>query len=458
MKINMKKIKVCCNYCNKIIFTSNWSLKNYKHHFCNNLCMRKFYKGKNHPRFSKKVLVHCKNCKKDILRKKSHIKKNKFNFCNLKCRSIFYKINLGLNNPRYCKIKVKCLYCKKVIFRKPSRIKKQKNHFCDKDCLTKYQTKQIKISCDVCGKQLFRKISDFKKHKHHFCNKKCYGKSIIGKNNPNYKNITKIHINKKATKKIKPLIKSQKNKEVKIKCTCCKKIIYRTIKRIKKNKNNFCSIKCCNTFYKNENSPNYTKIKVLCKQCKKILFKNISCVKRQKHQFCDRVCFSKWRDKVSKVKVICACCKHTFLRKKCHLKKFKNYFCSNKCRNIFFKDHLPFVPTQLTGKDHPGWNNGSSFEPYGLDFNNNLREFIRKRDKYICQNPNCGIPEKECFKDLISHHIDYNKRNNHPINLIALCQSCHSKSNFSRGYWKTLYEDIQIKRKVHMLERAAEQP
>lgn len=451
------KNKIYCDFCKKILFISDWQSKNYKHHFCNSYCMHKFYKEKNHPNYNTKVII-CKNCKKEILRKKSRTKRNRFNFCDLKCKSIFYRFDPKNNNPRYRKVVVRCFQCKKIIFRKPSRITTQKHYFCDRDCFTKYKTKKIKVNCTVCKKQILRKKLELSKYKHYFCSKECRGKFFTGKNNPNYKNKAKITTNKKKIKEIAPLKKFQENKKVKIKCVCCKKIIYRTIKRIKKNKNNFCSKKCCDTFYKNKNSPNYNKIEIHCEWCKKILFRGISYVKRQNHQFCDRICFSKWRDNVSKVKVICTYCKHIFLRKKCYLKKSKKYFCSVKCRNIFFQNHLPFIPAQSMGKDHPNWHNGSSFEPYGLDFNNNLREFIRKRDKYVCQNPNCGIPEKECFKDLISHHIDYNKKNNDPINLIALCPSCHSKSNFNRSYWQSFYEDIQIKRKVHLLEKDFEQP
>lgn len=33
------------------------------------------------------------------------------------------------------------------------------------------------------------------------------------------------------------------------------------------------------------------------------------------------------------------------------------------------------------------------------------------------------------------HHIDYNKLNCNPNNLITLCKSCHMKTNFNREYW-----------------------
>lgn len=85
------------------------------------------------------------------------------------------------------------------------------------------------------------------------------------------------------------------------------------------------------------------------------------------------------------------------------------------------------------GKLHPYWNEGSSFEPYGLEFNEDLKEVIRNRDRRKCQN--CEKTELENKAKLTIHHIDYNKQNNDPKNLISLCHQCHSKTNHKRQYW-----------------------
>ena len=46
--------------------------------------------------------------------------------------------------------------------------------------------------------------------------------------------------------------------------------------------------------------------------------------------------------------------------------------------------------------------------------------------------------EKLCI-----HHIDYDKKNNNPENLITLCNSCHTKTNIkNRDYWKNYYSEI----------------
>jgi len=85
------------------------------------------------------------------------------------------------------------------------------------------------------------------------------------------------------------------------------------------------------------------------------------------------------------------------------------------------------------GKNHPFWNNGSSFEPYGLEFNEDLKEVIRNRDRRKCKV--CGKTELEERRKLTVHHIDYNKKNCNPNNLITLCNDCHLKTNHNRNYW-----------------------
>jgi 5-methylcytosine-specific restriction endonuclease McrA len=82
------------------------------------------------------------------------------------------------------------------------------------------------------------------------------------------------------------------------------------------------------------------------------------------------------------------------------------------------------------------WKGGISFEPYPLDWTDDLREAMRKRDDYICQI--CEIHQDELngrFKKLAIHHIDYDKDNLDPKNLISLCGRCHNKTNFDRNYW-----------------------
>jgi len=83
-------------------------------------------------------------------------------------------------------------------------------------------------------------------------------------------------------------------------------------------------------------------------------------------------------------------------------------------------------------KSHKGekcnfWQGGKSFELYGIDWTNLLKHSIRTRDCFIC---------KICKKNgWVVHHIDYDKKNNNPNNLITLCNKCHPKTNFNREKW-----------------------
>lgn len=91
------------------------------------------------------------------------------------------------------------------------------------------------------------------------------------------------------------------------------------------------------------------------------------------------------------------------------------------------------ISNSLLREKNPNWLGGISFGLYGLEFNDDLKEVIRNRDRRKCQV--CGKQELESGEKLIVHHIDYNKRNNDPRNLIGLCRSCHGKTNHNRNYW-----------------------
>ena len=88
---------------------------------------------------------------------------------------------------------------------------------------------------------------------------------------------------------------------------------------------------------------------------------------------------------------------------------------------------------------HPVWQGGKSFEPYGLEFNNKLKEFIRERDNFTCQE--CRHTQKQLGYKLPVHHRDYNKQNNNPNNLISLCHSCHAQTNYDRQDWINYFQN-----------------
>lgn len=82
------------------------------------------------------------------------------------------------------------------------------------------------------------------------------------------------------------------------------------------------------------------------------------------------------------------------------------------------------------------WNGGVSECDYPVEFNQTLKNKIKKRDNYIC-----GVCEKNTQK-LCVHHIDYNKNNCNERNLISLCVSCHGKTNIKRRQWELFFNDL----------------
>ena len=98
----------------------------------------------------------------------------------------------------------------------------------------------------------------------------------------------------------------------------------------------------------------------------------------------------------------------------------------------------------VTGKNARNWQDGKSFEPYSIDWTESLKELTRERDTYTCQ-----LCKKIQQEELISlgqklsvHHIDYDKQNCHPDNLITLCHSCNVKVNSNRDYFTEFFRKL----------------
>lgn len=203
-----------------------------------------------------------------------------------------------------------------------------------------------------------------------------------------------------------------------------------------------------------ENNPRWKpKIQKNCPVCK-IQFESIPSL--EKVRCCSVKCSYKYRKLhpyKSKPKTgiyqKCLCCGQEYYVKKHKIGKSK--YCSPKCRVTHLKtdrseeikqklsiSHIG-IPNpnkgksfpQYSGENHPNWKGGTSSEEYGKEFNQQLKNKIRQRDNYKCQE--CGL--KGSNKNHIVHHIDYNKKNNDEDNLILLCNSCHSKTNFNRLFW-----------------------
>ena len=138
------------------------------------------------------------------------------------------------------------------------------------------------------------------------------------------------------------------------------------------------------------------------------------------------------------VKFKCDNCGMENEEKQSYYKLDKKHFCNRKCYANFQKNYLIKERSRL-------WKGGKSFEPYGLEFDDKLKEYIRKRDNYRCQE--CFRHQDELYTKsgrkykLMVHHIDYDKTNNRENNLVSLCRNCHIQTNFSREDWMRYFNN-----------------
>lgn len=87
------------------------------------------------------------------------------------------------------------------------------------------------------------------------------------------------------------------------------------------------------------------------------------------------------------------------------------------------------------------WEGGISRQEYPAEFwKKHFKDMIRDRDDRECQL--CGANENGKALDI--HHIDYDKLNIDPDNLISLCHKCHGKTNYNRQQWKAFFNEQQI--------------
>lgn len=127
----------------------------------------------------------------------------------------------------------------------------------------------------------------------------------------------------------------------------------------------------------------------------------------------------------------CAYCGGIVYRYPSALKRSKRFFCNNGCLG-------KWRSRNLVGEKAANYIDGRSSVEYPKEFHQQLKELIRLRDGYKCQK--CGCPEIENREKLSIHHIDYNKENNLPTNLISLCRGCNAQVNSNCKKWKAFFK------------------
>lgn len=234
--------------------------------------------------------------------------------------------------------------------------------------------------------------------------------------------------------------KRRKEKTKKI-CVQCHKEFF--VSPYYKEKRIFCSHKC---WAEHKKIP----IEKVCKQCGE---KFVVSPSLERLKFCSHKCY--WKNLEGKPnfalrKRITIQCKICNKKMDVPLNLSNKKYCSRKCKDISLIGKRVSPQTEFqkgihSKEKHYNWRGGISKEPYPFDFDDELKELIRKRDNYKCQL--CSVPQEECLKKLSIHHIDYDKSNLDPKNLMSLCNNCNLKVNHNREYWTNFFQNklLEIK-------------
>jgi hypothetical protein len=147
--------------------------------------------------------------------------------------------------------------------------------------------------------------------------------------------------------------------------------------------------------------------------------------------------------KGGKVAVPCAQCGTELVRFPSQV--LRNAYCNADCyaawkaENFKGEQNPNFGNSVLAGEANPNWKGGIACEPYApIWVDKRFKAGIRERDSFTCQNPDC----RGEVTTLTVHHIDYDKKNCEPTNLITLCVSCNARANYNRSFWQAGYEAI----------------
>lgn len=261
---------------------------------------------------------------------------------------------------------------------------------------------QVKRVCKICGKIFYKKSCLVMRGWGKYCSPVCQGVSY-------QKRITRV-------------------------CKVCKKSFNALVCRIENGGGIFCSVSCRQKDWTPPLNSGFRKghkhsVEVINKITKKLTGRKQSVETKTKRGESLKKAWKNRLDYKGLIERTCQVCNKLFRVPHYVVDKGIGKYCSNKCN---------YISKNSSGKNHPNWLGGLSFEPYGIEFNNKLKQQIRDRDKHTCQE--CGFNEEKLDRKLSIHHIDYNKKNNNQNNLISLCRSCHMQTNFKREDWTNYFQ------------------
>lgn len=208
-------------------------------------------------------------------------------------------------------------------------------------------------------------------------------------------------------------------------CQCdeCGKEFLRAVSIAKKSNRHYCSRKCRDAAnierMGGPENPLWHGRDVICEECGKPFHIPESRARRRKHHFCSFQCTYAAKQHT----MICEECGKPFRIADWRHKRRDTRFCSQVC-------YASWQSKNRTGPNSYSWRGGPI--PYPAGWIETLRKAIRQRDGHKCQL--CGRTGGRRALDV--HHIDYNKDNLDPKNLVSLCMKCHRATNNNRDAWR----------------------
>lgn len=189
------------------------------------------------------------------------------------------------------------------------------------------------------------------------------------------------------------------DKEPNFVCDYCGVAGYKTLSKIKRSKNHFCSVECSDKFKDK-------RIEKKCDYCGDVFLKKQSESLKSENHFCNKECYDKFKDK--RIEKKCNYCEEIFLRKLSELKRNKNHFCSSEC----------FYKFQDKKEDVVCLECGIEFKKAQFDIKRFPRHFcsdicsknINKHKDWGSNRSKLEIAIEEHFKVVFPFmNIDYNK-------------------------------------------------
>lgn len=281
-------------------------------------------------------------------------------------------------------MKIDCAQCGKPLNRPPSRIKANPNQFCDHACHTAYQRRnRVEVACAICDKPMIVVPSRAARTVSPVCSPAC---------------------ERERSRRARIAYWDSAERRVTT-CAHCGQAFTRKPSQLAKYAMNFCGRTCHGEHKRGKDGPNPRNGEMVpCQACGTPTYRTPAT--RRSLVFCSQDCRRLRAEKA------CEYCGTTFRMVPSQVAKRAH--CSRECQRAV-------MSLRWMGEKNPLWHDGSSLLPYAPGFTPALKRRIRKRDGNLCQI--CGAHAEETRLDV--HHIDRDKANHAPNNLVTLCSSCH---------------------------------